>query len=86
LVRRDISCILTDRSTPKVFCPHFGRAAHRHSSVTARQGRSWRIFPREPDFDRGVVFQRYSVFPHLTALENVIIGREFELSGAFGRL
>jgi NitT/TauT family transport system ATP-binding protein len=40
----------------------------------------------EPDFDRGVVFQRYSVFPHLTALENVIIGREFELSGVFGRL
>jgi NitT/TauT family transport system ATP-binding protein len=40
----------------------------------------------EPDSDRGVVFQRYSVFPHLTALENVIIGREFELSGVFGRL
>jgi NitT/TauT family transport system ATP-binding protein len=40
----------------------------------------------EPDSDRGVVFQRYSVFPHLTALENVIIGREFELSRVFGRL
>jgi NitT/TauT family transport system ATP-binding protein len=40
----------------------------------------------EPDSDRGVVFQRYSVFPHLTVLENVIIGREFELSGPFGRL
>jgi NitT/TauT family transport system ATP-binding protein len=40
----------------------------------------------EPDSDRGVVFQRYSVFPHLTVLENVIIGREFELSGVFGRL
>lgn len=40
----------------------------------------------EPDSDRGVVFQRYSVFPHLTALENVVIGREFELSRAFGRL
>ncbi len=40
----------------------------------------------EPDFDRGVVFQRYSVFPHLTAIDNVIIGREFEMSGCLGRL
>ena len=40
----------------------------------------------EPDFDRGVVFQRYSVFPHLTVLGNVMIGREFELSGGLGRL
>jgi len=40
----------------------------------------------EPDSDRGVVFQRYSVFPHLTVLGNVILGREFEKAGAFGRL
>jgi len=32
----------------------------------------------EPDADRGVVFQRYSVFPHLTVLGNVLIAREFE--------
>lgn len=40
----------------------------------------------EPDFDRGVVFQRYSVFPHLTAVENVMVGREFERAGLFGHL
>jgi NitT/TauT family transport system ATP-binding protein len=40
----------------------------------------------EPDSDRGVVFQRYSVFPHLTVLGNVMIGREFETAGPIGRL
>ena len=40
----------------------------------------------EPDSDRGVVFQRYSVFPHLTVLQNVLIGREFEQSKVLGRL
>ncbi|MGE5266711.1 MAG: ABC transporter ATP-binding protein [Deltaproteobacteria bacterium] len=40
----------------------------------------------EPDWDRGVVFQRYSVFPHLTVLGNVLIGREFEWSRFLGRL
>jgi NitT/TauT family transport system ATP-binding protein len=40
----------------------------------------------EPGPDRGVVFQRYSVFPHLTALENVLVAFEFESSPVLTRL
>ncbi|WP_207459491.1 ABC transporter ATP-binding protein [Azospirillum sp. SYSU D00513] len=40
----------------------------------------------EPGPERGVVFQRYSVFPHLTALQNVVIGREFASSRFLARL
>lgn len=40
----------------------------------------------EPDADRGVVFQRYSVFPHLTALGNVMLGAELAGSPLLGRL
>jgi NitT/TauT family transport system ATP-binding protein len=29
--------------------------------------------PQEPDEHRGIVFQKYSVFPHLTALGNVLL-------------
>jgi len=32
----------------------------------------------EPNVDRGIVFQRYSVFPHLNVLQNVMVGLEFE--------
>lgn len=40
----------------------------------------------EPSEERGIVFQRYSVFPHLTALENVMLSLEFEQSPLLARL
>lgn len=40
----------------------------------------------EPDQSRGIVFQQYSVFPHLSVLENVILAREFESSPLLGKL
>jgi len=42
--------------------------------------------PDEPGLDRGIVFQQYSVFPHLTVLENVTVARAFEHSPVLGRL
>jgi len=43
-------------------------------------------FPEEPGVDRGIVFQRYSVFEHLSVIENVMLGMEFEGSPLLGRL
>lgn len=40
----------------------------------------------EPDEKRGIVFQRYSVFPHLTVLQNVVLGAEFAASRFIGKL
>ncbi len=42
--------------------------------------------PAEPTADRGVVFQRYSVFPHLTALGNVLMALETARARVTGRL
>lgn len=40
----------------------------------------------EPGADRGVVFQRYSVFPHLTVLGNVLLAAEMAEAPLSGRL
>jgi NitT/TauT family transport system ATP-binding protein len=42
--------------------------------------------PSEPGLDRGIVFQQYSVFPHLTVLQNLTIARAFEHSRVLARL
>ena len=41
---------------------------------------------KEPGLDRGVVFQKYSVFPHMSVVENVMAGESFRLGwGRFSR-
>ncbi|CCB63669.1 ABC transporter related protein [Hyphomicrobium sp. MC1] len=40
----------------------------------------------EPARDRGIVFQRYSVFPHLTVLGNAMLGTELAQSKMGGHL
>jgi NitT/TauT family transport system ATP-binding protein len=41
---------------------------------------------KEPMPDRGIVYQRYSVYPHLTALENLMLAAGFVGSPLTGRL
>ena len=42
--------------------------------------------PEEPGSDRGVVFQQYSVFSHMTVLENVVAAFGFRKQGLTGFL
>ena len=42
-------------------------------------------FPEEPGIERGIVFQRYSVFPHLTVLGNVMMAMELKESKFLGK-
>jgi NitT/TauT family transport system ATP-binding protein len=42
--------------------------------------------PNEPGPDRGIVFQRYSLFPHLTVMGNLLLGLELQGSPVLCRL
>jgi len=42
--------------------------------------------PSEPNETRGIVFQKYSAFPHLNALQNVMLGGEFAASPLLGKV
>ncbi len=43
------------------------------------------VLPTEPTPDRGIVFQRYSVFPHLSVEDNLILADEFKSGGLTAR-
>lgn len=59
-----------------------GQESQTRGNVTLDGG----VLPADPGPDRGIVFQRYSVFAHLTAVENVALGLELQRSPLLGRL
>jgi NitT/TauT family transport system ATP-binding protein len=59
-----------------------GQTAPSHGRITVDGER----LADEPGPDRGIVFQRYSVFPHLSVLDNVVLGLEFQRARWLGRL
>ncbi len=40
---------------------------------------------KEPGLERGVVFQKYSVFPHMTVRQNILAGESFRNRWGFSR-
>jgi NitT/TauT family transport system ATP-binding protein len=59
-----------------------GQTAPSHGRITV----DGEPLANEPGRDRGIVFQRYSVFPHLSVLDNVVLGLEFQRALWLGRL
>lgn len=45
-----------------------------------------RPMPQEPDSERGIVFQQYSVFPHMSVLDNVVSAKAFQKRSFTGYL
>jgi NitT/TauT family transport system ATP-binding protein len=45
-----------------------------------------RPLPGEPGPQRGIVFQRYALFPHLTVAEHLLLPQELAAAGITGRL
>lgn len=45
-----------------------------------------KMLPDEPTADRGIVFQKYSVFPHLTVEGNLLLSQEFDTAPLTGKL
>ncbi len=81
----------------KEFCAMFGASGCGKSTflrilLSQEQPKGGEVFidgepiASEPGRDRGVVFQRYSVFSHLSVIENLILATEFDQAPMFGRL